>query len=156
MPSRSSRLRRPVWTTIWPSPPRCSDRTVGSIREQVRPPDSVTGATDAAEPTSDPEYEEPVRGGREVPGLVRYQLMHGPHAGEPTTERGAIERLARECQAAACQAGLDSTVIETRFNVVRSSVPETVATVRRLRDYCHPWIIVTGRSGAKHSLTKLP
>jgi len=64
--------------------------------------------------------------------------MHGPHAGEPTNERGEIERLARECRAADCQAGLDSTVVETRFSVVRSSVPDTVTTARRLRDYLHP------------------
>ena len=80
----------------------------------------------------------PVGGGRDIPDLVRYQLGDGPHAGEPTTERGEIERLARECQAAECRAGLDSTVIETRFNVVRSTVPETVTTARRLRDYLRP------------------
>jgi hypothetical protein len=73
-----------------------------------------------------------------MPDLVRYQLCDGPHAGEPTTERGEIERLARECQAAECHAGLDSTVIEARFNVVRSSVPGTVTTDRRLRDYLSP------------------
>jgi len=73
-----------------------------------------------------------------VPDLLRYQLRDGPHAGEPITERGDIERLARECQAAECHAGLDSTVIETRFNVVRSTVPETVTTARRLRDYLRP------------------
>jgi hypothetical protein len=72
---------------------------------------------------------------REVPDLVRYQFVDGPHAGEPTTERGEIERLARECSAADCRAGLDSTVMETRFNVVRSPVPDIVRTVRRLRDY---------------------
>jgi hypothetical protein len=60
------------------------------------------------------------------------------HAGEPTTERGEIERLARECWAADCQAGLDSTVVETRFTVVRSNVPETVTTARRLGDYLRP------------------
>ena len=73
-----------------------------------------------------------------MPDLVRYQLWDGPHAGEPTSERGAIERLARECWATACQAGLDATVIETRFTVVRSSVPGTVTTARRLRDYLRP------------------
>ena len=31
--------------------------------------------------------------------------------------------------------GLDSTVVETRFIVVRSSVPHRVSTVRKLRDY---------------------
>jgi hypothetical protein len=46
-----------------------------------------------------------------------------------------IERLARACQAAACRADLDSTVIETRFNVVRLCVPALVTTVRTLRDY---------------------
>jgi hypothetical protein len=74
-------------------------------------------------------------GGPDIPDLVRYQLCDGPHAGEPTTERGEIERLARECLAADCQAGLDSTVVETRFSVVRSPVPDIVRTVRRLRDY---------------------
>jgi hypothetical protein len=73
-----------------------------------------------------------------MPALVDYQLWDGSHAGEPTTERGEIERLVRECQAAECRAGLDSTVIETRFNVVRSTVPETVTTARRLRDYLRP------------------
>jgi hypothetical protein len=73
-----------------------------------------------------------------MPDLVRYQLWDGPHAAEPTTERGEIERLARECRAAECQDCLDRTVVETRFNVVRSSVPETVTTVRRLRDYLRP------------------
>ena len=73
-----------------------------------------------------------------MPDLVRYQLMDGPHVGEPTTERGEIERLARECQAAACSAGLDSTVVERRFNVVRSSVPDIVTTVRILRNYLPP------------------
>ena len=70
-----------------------------------------------------------------MPELARYQLRDGPHVGEPTTERGEIERLARTCQASACHAGLDSTVIETRFNVVRSGVPDQVITVRKLRDY---------------------
>jgi hypothetical protein len=73
-----------------------------------------------------------------MPDLVRYQLVDGPHAGEPTTERGEIERLARECEAATCRAGLDSTVVETRFNVVRSNVPDVVTTVRILRDYLPP------------------
>jgi hypothetical protein len=77
----------------------------------------------------------PSVGGSNIPDLVRYQLNDGPHAGEPTTERGEIERLARECLAADCQAGLDSIVVEARFNVVRSSVPDMVDTVRRLRDY---------------------
>jgi hypothetical protein len=67
-----------------------------------------------------------------VPDLLRYQLRDGPHAGEPTAERGEIERLARECRAARCEVGLDSIVLETRLNVVRSSVPETVTTTRRL------------------------
>ncbi|HZO28736.1 MAG TPA: hypothetical protein VFH48_22405 [Chloroflexota bacterium] len=30
-----------------------------------------------------------------MPDLFRYQLVDGPHAGGPTTERGEIERLAR-------------------------------------------------------------
>ena len=41
----------------------------------------------------------------------------------------------RACQVVECRAGLDSNVIETRFNVVRSSVPDLVDTARRLRDY---------------------
>ncbi|HZO28089.1 MAG TPA: hypothetical protein VFH48_19105 [Chloroflexota bacterium] len=73
-----------------------------------------------------------------MPDLVRYQLCDGPHAGEPTNEPGEIERLARESQAAACQAGLDSTVVETRFNVVRSRLPDHVTTARMLRDYLPP------------------
>ena len=76
-------------------------------------------------------------GGRDIPGLIQYQLVDGLHAGEPTAERGEIERLARACQAADCQAGLDSTVVETSFNVVRSSVPDLVTRVRQLRDYLH-------------------
>ena len=70
-----------------------------------------------------------------MPDLVRYHLREGPHVGEPITERGEIERLARGCEAAACHAGLDSTVIEVRFNVVRSSFPDLATTVRKLRDY---------------------
>jgi hypothetical protein len=70
--------------------------------------------------------------------LVRYQLWNGPHAGEPITQRGEIERLARACRATACQAGLDSTVVETRFNVVRSSMPHRVETARTLSDYLPP------------------
>jgi hypothetical protein len=70
-----------------------------------------------------------------MPDLVRYQLGEGPRAGEPITERGEIEWLARACQVVAFRAGLDATVIETRFTVVRSSVPDLVDTVRRLRDY---------------------
>jgi hypothetical protein len=73
-----------------------------------------------------------------VPDLVRYQLRNGPHAGEATTERGEIERLAGECGAAHCVAGLASTVVETRFNVVRSGVPDVVTTARTLRDYLPP------------------
>jgi hypothetical protein len=73
-----------------------------------------------------------------MPDLARYQLGDGPHAGEPTTERGEIERLARACQEAECHAGLDSTVIETRFNMVRSDMPDLVTTSRKLRDYLPP------------------
>jgi hypothetical protein len=73
-----------------------------------------------------------------MPALVRYQLREGPLAGEPITERGKIEWLARACQVVKCRAGPDSTVIETRFNVARSSVPDTVDTARRLRDYLPP------------------
>jgi hypothetical protein len=73
-----------------------------------------------------------------MPELVRYELREGPNAGEPTSERGEVERLARECVAADCQLGLDSTVVETRFNVVRSGVPHSLATVRKLRDYLPP------------------
>jgi hypothetical protein len=73
-----------------------------------------------------------------MPDLFRYQLREGPRAGEPITERGEIEWLARACQVVEFRAGLDSTVIETRFTVVRSRVPDTVATVRKLRDYLPP------------------
>jgi hypothetical protein len=58
--------------------------------------------------------------------------------GQPTSQRGEIERLARACQAAECQPCLDRTVVETRFTVVRSSVPGVATTVRRLRDYLPP------------------
>jgi hypothetical protein len=70
--------------------------------------------------------------------LVHFQIRDGPHAGEPTTERGEIERLARACQTAECRAGLGSTVVETRFNVVRSGVPAVIATARKLGDYLRP------------------
>ena len=73
-----------------------------------------------------------------MPELVHHQLGDGPHVGEPTSGRGEIERRARTCLAATCRAGLDSTVLETRFNVVRSTVPETVTTARKLRDYLPP------------------
>ena len=86
----------------------------------------------------DAECQKTERGEPGIPALIRYQLWHGPHAGETTTERGEIERLARACQAAVCRAGLDSTVVETRFNVVRSSTPYRVTTVRKLRDYLPP------------------
>jgi hypothetical protein len=70
--------------------------------------------------------------------LVQFQIRDGPHAGEPTAERGDIERIAHECQVADCQLGLDSTVVEMRFNVVRSGVPHQTATVRKVRDYLPP------------------
>ena len=73
-----------------------------------------------------------------MPDLARYQLRDGPHACKPTTDHGEIERLARACQTAGFRPGLDSTVVEMRFNVVRSSIPDVVATVRRLRDYLLP------------------
>jgi hypothetical protein len=73
-----------------------------------------------------------------VPALVLFQIRDGPHAGEPISERGEVERLARKCQAAECRAGLDATVVETRVNVVRSGVPHIVATARRLRNYLPP------------------
>ena len=74
-----------------------------------------------------------------MPDLVQYQLRDGPHAGEPISERGEVEQLASECQAAGRLACLDWTVVETRFNVVRSGVPHRVTTVRRLRDYLPPF-----------------
>jgi hypothetical protein len=67
--------------------------------------------------------------------LVRFLVLDGPHAGEATIERGEIERLARECMAAKRVAGLNSTVVETRFNVVRSCVPDVVKSARKLGDY---------------------
>jgi hypothetical protein len=36
------------------------------------------------------------------------------------------------------RAGLDSTVIETRFNVLGSALPHRAVTIRRLRDYLPP------------------
>src|SRR5436309_365564 len=104
----------------------------------------------------DHECEKTEQGEPGIPDLIRYQLWHGPHAGGPTTARGEIERLARECRAADCQAGLDSTVIETRFNVVRSSVPDTVTTARRLRDYLPPVDQRDQPLRSKHSLASLP
>ena len=83
-------------------------------------------------------WEKTERGELSIPDLIRYQLWHGPRAGEPTTGRGEIERIARACQAAECHDGLGSTVVETRFNVVRSSVPHRMATLRKLRDYLPP------------------
>jgi hypothetical protein len=80
----------------------------------------------------------PIRRRHDTPDLVRYQLRDGPHRGQPTTQRGEIERLARECLAADCHQCLDGTVVETRFTVVRSSVPGVATTVRRLRDYLRP------------------
>ena len=68
-----------------------------------------------------------------MPDLVRYQLHDGSHPREPTTQCGEIERLARECQASGCGDCLAWTVVETRFSVVRSSVPTVVATARKLR-----------------------
>jgi hypothetical protein len=73
-----------------------------------------------------------------MPNLVRYQIRDGPHAGVPTSELGDIERFARECEAADCDACLDWTVMETRFNVARSSAPDPVATARKLPDYLSP------------------
>jgi hypothetical protein len=84
-----------------------------------------------------------------MPELVRYQLEDGPHASEPTSGRGEVERRARACLTAACRAGLDSTVIETRFNVVRSGVPETVVTTRALRDYLPRAAEVAHRAGSE-------
>jgi hypothetical protein len=101
-------------------------------------PIAVTEITAIVALARDREVSRPVRGGVAVPDLVRYQLRDGPHAGEPTTERGEIERLARACRAAACLTGLGSTVVETRFNVVRSGVPVVVETARKLRDYLPP------------------
>ena len=73
-----------------------------------------------------------------MPALVHYHLGDGPHEPEPTSERGEIERIARSCRAADCQPCLDRTVVETRFNEVRSSVPSVVETSRTLRDSLPP------------------
>jgi hypothetical protein len=73
-----------------------------------------------------------------MPDLVRYQLWQGSHACAATTERGEVERLARACETVDCDPCLDRTVIETRFTVVRSREPGTVATIRKLRDYLPP------------------
>ena len=73
-----------------------------------------------------------------MPELVRFRLRDGPHAGEPTTERGEIERLALERRASECRVGLDQTVIETRFNVVRPRLPDTVTTARRRASRARP------------------
>jgi hypothetical protein len=76
-----------------------------------------------------------------MPDLISYRLHYWAHANEPITERGEVERLARECLAAECLDGLDSTVIETRFNVVRSLVPAIVTTVRALCDFLPPTMV---------------
>ena len=73
-----------------------------------------------------------------MPALILYQLRDGPHGREPTTERGDIERLARESWLDDRRECLDWIVIESRFNVVRSSVPGVVTTSRKLRDYLPP------------------
>jgi hypothetical protein len=70
-----------------------------------------------------------------MPALVSYQLVNGEGSGETTTERGMIECRARECLIAGSDKGLDKTVIEIRYNVVRSNVPHEVTMVRKLRDY---------------------
>jgi hypothetical protein len=46
-----------------------------------------------------------------MPDLVRYELRDGPHAGEPSSGRGEIERLARGCGAAACRTGVGRSVV---------------------------------------------
>jgi hypothetical protein len=70
-----------------------------------------------------------------MPALVTYQILDNACASEPTTDRGAIEHVARACLHFGPANSLDAVVIETRYNVVRSNVPHTVASVRRLRDF---------------------
>jgi hypothetical protein len=70
-----------------------------------------------------------------MPALTSYQLLKGEDRCELTTDRAAIERLAEKCSVTNADGCLNWTVIETRYNVVRSSVPHEVATVRKLRDY---------------------
>ena len=66
-----------------------------------------------------------------MPPLVTYQL----DGREPTTERGRIEREARACRVGGDARCLERRVVEVRYNVVRSSAPHRVETVRRLGDY---------------------
>ena len=70
-----------------------------------------------------------------MPALVIYQILDRTPAHAPTADRALIEHLARTCVAADAAGDLDATVIETRYNVVRSNEPHTVAVVRQLRDY---------------------
>jgi hypothetical protein len=70
-----------------------------------------------------------------MPALVIYQIVDGDGSCETTIERGLIERWARECALSGSTTGLDRTVIETRYNVIRSSVPQSVTTVRTLRHF---------------------
>jgi hypothetical protein len=70
-----------------------------------------------------------------MPALMTYQLVDSAYPVEPTTDRGEIEQLALACLHFGTVGSLDATVIETRYNVVRSNVPHTVAAIRMLRDY---------------------
>jgi hypothetical protein len=70
-----------------------------------------------------------------MPALMTYQLVDPDYPDEPTTDRGAIEHLALACLHFGTIDSLEATVIETRYNVVRSNMPHTVESMRKLRDY---------------------
>lgn len=70
-----------------------------------------------------------------MPALMTYQLIDPSYPVEPTTDRGAIEHLALACLHFGTLDSLEVTVIETRYNVVRSNVPHTLPSIRKLRDY---------------------
>ena len=116
----------------------CSDLRAGPIRERVRPPAAVTRIADVTEPTADLDGEGPRWETARDAGPGPVSTAGRPARRGATTERGEIERPARGCRAADCRAGLNATVVETRFNVVRSLVPDVVTTVRGLSDYLPP------------------
>jgi len=70
-----------------------------------------------------------------MPALVTYQILDGAAPSEPTPDRAVVERFARRCLSSHAGRCLDATVIETRYNVVRSNVPHEVIARRTLRDY---------------------
>jgi hypothetical protein len=70
-----------------------------------------------------------------MPALMHYEIQSGPRGQASIIERGEIEQLARASQRDDRRECLEWIVIETRFNVVRASLPAVIKTVRKLRDY---------------------